>query len=277
MIANIDAPAEDPAAIALYDGSVGSAADEVWTRLGSLRVVRNVSRPTLTPVLPEPGKGTGAAVIVAPGGGQVMLALEGEGLPAARALAERGFAAFVLKYRVVATPREVKDLQVYFGDLQQRSRQGEVLLENTRGNADAQAAVAMVRANAAKWGVDPRRVGLMGFSSGAQISRAASLSEKAEGRPDFVALIYGAMDAAQVPSTAPPLFAAIAMDDMTVRYPGFPIVQAWQRAARPVELHAYQAGGHGFGIGRKGTTTTLLLDQFTAWVAMNGLASATVK
>lgn len=271
MVANISAPAEAPGTIPLYEGDkVGSAGDEVWTRLGPMTVVRNVTRPTLTPVLPAPGKETGAAVIIAPGGGQIMLALRSEGDPAARALADRGIAVFVLKYRVVHTPPRVEDLMVYFNQLQQRSKSGEVILDNREGNADAQAAVALVRRQAATWGVDPKRVGLLGFSSGAQVSRVAALSDKAEGRPDFVGLIYGAMDAVEVPATAPPMFAAIAMDDMTVPSIGFPVVEAWRRAKRPVELHAYQTGGHGFVGGGTDSTSRLFLDQFAAWMTMQG-------
>lgn len=267
-VANIPAPPK-PGQIPLYPAdNVGSATDEVWTRLGGMTVVRNVTRPTLTPVLPAAGKATGAAVIIAPGGGQIMLAMNAEGDPAARALAEQGIAVFVLKYRVVATPPKVEDLMVFFGKMQENSKRGEVILDNPGGHADAQAAVALVRANAAKWGVDPKKVGLLGFSSGAQVSRAAALSVQPEGRPDFVGLIYGAMDPVEVPATAPPMFAAIAMDDRTVPSTGFPVVEAWRRAKRPVELHAYQAGGHGFAQGGPQATHRLMLPQFVAWLTM---------
>jgi acetyl esterase/lipase len=276
MVANLPAQA-DPDAIPLYAGDeVGSAGNEVWTRLGPMTVVRNVTRPTLTPVLPIPDKATGAAVIIAPGGGQIMLAM-GESLPLARAFADQGIAAFVLKYRVVPTPREVKDLMVFFADLQGRSKKGEVILANPEGNSDAQAAVALVRANAKKWGVDAKRVGLLGFSSGAQVSRVAALSDKAAGRPDFVGLIYGAMDSVEVPATAPPMFAAIAMDDTTVPSTGFPVVEAWRRAKRPVELHAYQTGGHGFASGGPLSTSRCYVEQFVAWMAMQGFVPGAAK
>jgi acetyl esterase/lipase len=158
----------------------------------------------------------------------------------------------------------------YFADLQERSKQGEVILSNPGGNADAQAAVALVRAKAVSWGVDPKRVGLLGFSSGAQVSRSAAFSSNPGGRPDFVGLIYGAMDPVDVPAFAPPMFAAIAIDDTTVLNAGFPVVEAWRKAKRPVELHAYQTGGHGFATGGPIATHRLMLDQFTAWMAMNG-------
>jgi acetyl esterase/lipase len=268
MVENVAAPA-DPAAIPLYAGDkVGSAGDEVWTRLGPMTVVRNVTRPTLTPILPPPGKATGAAVILAPGGGMIFLAMPSAEI--ARNLTEKGVTVFVLKYRVEPTPREVPELMVFLNGMQERSQRGEVILANPGGRADAQAAVALVRANAAKWGVDPKKIGLLGFSSGAQVSRTAALSAKPEGRPDFVGLIYGAMDPVEAPAFAPPMFAAIAMDDATVPNAGFPVVEAWRKAKRPVELHAYQTGGHGFATGGPAATHRLMLEQFTAWMAMNG-------
>jgi acetyl esterase/lipase len=268
QLANVPA-APQPGAIPLYSGDkVGSARDEVWTRVGPMTVIRNVTRPMLTPILPAPGKATGAAVIVVPGGGMIFLSMPGDEV--ARTLTERGIAVFLLKYRVVHTPAKVEDLQVLFKELQERSKGGEVILANAAGNADAQAAVALVRAHAAKWGVNPNKVGLLGFSSGAQVARAAALTARPESRPDFLGLIYGAMDAVEVPATAPPMFAAIAMDDATVPSTGFPIVEAWRRAGRPVELHAYQSGGHGFAQGGANATHRLYLDQFTSWMAMQG-------
>jgi acetyl esterase/lipase len=260
-------PSPEPGAIPLYGGDkVGAARDEVWTKLGRMTVIRNVTRPLITPHLPSPGKATGAAVILAPGGGMIFLAMPSDDV--VRTLTEKGIAVFVLKYRVVTTPTKVEDLRVFFGEMQERSKRGEVILSNSNGNADAQAAVALVRTNAAKWGVDPRKVGLLGFSSGAQISRVAALSASPAGRPDFVGLIYGAMDPVEVPPTAPPMFAAIAIDDTTVPNAGFPAVEAWRRAKRPVELHAYQTGGHGFAQGGPKATHRLYLDQFTAWMTM---------
>lgn len=266
----------DPNAIPLYAGDkVGAATDEVWTKLGPMNIIRNVTRPMITPMLPPPGKANGAAVILAPGGGMIFLALPSAEI--ARRLNEQGIAVFLLKYRVEPTPREIPELMAFFNVMQDRSKRGEVVLANVGGHADTQAAVALVRANAAKWGVDPKKVGLLGFSSGAQVSRSAALSDKPEGRPDFVGLIYGAMDPVEVPATAPPMFAAIAIDDTTVPNAGFPVVEAWRKAKRPVELHAYQAGSHGFATGGPDATHRLYLDQFTAWMALNGFLPSPTK
>ncbi len=266
------APAE-PSAIPLYgDKTPGTAASEVWSDMGGNAGVRNVTRPTLTPVLPKPGKGNGAAVIVAPGGAFMMLAMDHEGWKVARALADRGIAAFVLKYRLIETPKDDMEAMRFVGQQMMKEigkpREG-ALIKQTKAPEDARAALAMVRANAAKWKIDPARVGIIGFSAGAMTSRRAALDADPAGRPNFVGYIYGPQDAEPVPADAPPLFNAIAMDDMLFPSKGFPIAEAWHAAKRPVETHAYQNGNHGFGLGQPGTTHALMLDQFVRWLAMN--------
>jgi acetyl esterase/lipase len=77
-----------------------------------------------------------------------------------------------------------------------------------------------------------------------------------------------------VPADAPPMFAAIAIDDEMFGRQGFALVESWHKANRPVELHAYERGGHGFGLGRPGTTTVELLDQFTAWLKLRAEPAA---
>jgi acetyl esterase/lipase len=269
-----EAPVE-PGAIPLYGPDTpGSAASEVWGRFTARNyVVRNVTRPTLTPFLPKPGKANGAAVIVAPGGAFMGLAMTHEGWDVARALAARGIAAFVLKYRLIPTPRDESEAGQFMGSMMMREvaapMDGE-LLRQSLAPADARAAIAMVRANASKWHIDPSRVGIIGFSAGAMTSRRVAIDAPAGERPDFVGYIYGPQDAEAVPADAPPLFEAIAFDDNLFPTKGFPIAAAWFAAKRPVEVHAYQRGNHGFGMGIPGTTTTEMLDQFIAWLAMQG-------
>ncbi len=137
---------------------------------------------------------------------------------------------------------------------------------------DALTALRLVRTSAAKWGVDPRRVGLLGFSAGADAAMRATLAAPAAERPAFLGYVYGPR-AAPPPADAPPLFVALAMDDPLLGDQGIEVAQAWRRAGRPVELHAYEAGGHGFGVGKPGTTSTLLLDEFNAWLASRGLSA----
>lgn len=274
----IAAPAE-PDAIPLYasvaPGSENSKARESWATMGNgQRVVRNVLRPTLTPVLPDPAKATGAAVIVAPGGGFKMLAMDNEGWPVARWLADHGVAAFVLKYRLNETPDDegafMRDMGKVFASATSGTG-GRPNLTEPRATQDALRALAMVREGATRWNIDPQRVGLIGFSAGAMTSLNAVLEAPAGRGPAFVGYIYGPMLPIAVPAGAPPMFAALALDDGLFGGQGFGIVEAWRKANRPVELHAYEKGDHGYGMGRPGTTTTLMMEQFLAWLDSRGV------
>ncbi|MFM5924813.1 MAG: alpha/beta hydrolase [Novosphingobium sp.] len=267
------APAE-PGAIPLYGAAnPGSPVGENWVRFAGRYAVRNVTYPTLTPVFPKKGKANGAAVVVAPGGAFMMLAMDHEGWMVARALADRGITAFVLKYRLIQTPKDEAESSKFVGQMMMKeigSPMDGALLKQSFAPADARAAIAMVRSNAAKWHVDPARVGIIGFSAGAMTSRRVALDAPPAERPDFVGYIYGPQDAEPVPADAPPLFDAIALNDSLFPSKGFPIAAAWLAARRPVEIHGYQTGDHGFGLGIPGTTTTGVIDQFVAWLSMQG-------
>lgn len=273
----VEPPAE-PNAVPLYrgaaPGSESSKAAEVWDRMGNgQRVVRNVAMPTITPFLPDPAKATGAAVIVAPGGGFKMLAMDNEGWPVAQWLADNGVAAFVLKYRLNETPADTEafahELRALFqGVLNDAEPLPE--LKEPRATQDALQALKMVRANAARWNIDPARVGMIGFSAGAMTTLDAALVPGSGARPAFIGYIYGPMLPVAAPADAPPMFAALALNDRLFGSQGFGIVESWQKAGRPVELHAYEKGDHGFGMGRTGTTSTLLMEEFLAWVNSNG-------
>jgi acetyl esterase/lipase len=274
------APAE-PTAIPLNTGAVtGQAAPEAWFRQYGVAMTRNVSQATLTPFLPAPGKATGAAVIVAPGGGFLMLSMENEGWRVARALADRGVAAFVLKYRLKPTPadmpgfeRAVTAMFAGVGRPQSRLSPDQAIAGVGDQIADAKAALAVVRGRAAEWHVDPQRIGMMGFSAGAMTTMATALAAP-ETRFAFVAPIYGSMEAVAVPADAPPLFAVLAADDPLFANKGLGLIDSWQKAKRPVEFHLYQGGGHGFGLGKKGTTSTGWFESFMSWMATTGLLGA---
>jgi len=212
-------------------------------------------------------------VIVAPGGAFMMLAMEHEGWKVARALADHGIAAFVLKYRLVATPKDEAEAGKFMGAQMMHEIGAPMkgaLLAKSFAPADGKAAMALVRVNAAKWGVDPARIGMIGFSAGAMTARRVALDSAPGERPAFVGYIYGPQDSEPVPADAPPLFDAIALDDPLFASKGFPIAQDWLAAKRPVEIHGYQQGSHGFGLGVPGTTTTLVMDEFVAWLSMQG-------
>lgn len=277
-------PAE-PTAIPLGTGGVqGSTAAETWFHQWGDTFVRNVTVATLTPVLPEAGKATGAAVIVAPGGGFRFLSMSNEGWEVAQALADRGVAAFVLKYRTQPTPANLGDFErgvneMFSGTGPRPPRPAPAAADGQPGGAfadpveDATAAFALIRSRAAEWGVDPERIGMVGFSAGAMTTMATTLSAP-ETRPAFIAPIYGAMNAVEVPATAPPMFVVLAADDPLFANRGFGVIEAWQAAGRPVEFHLYQNGGHGFGLGNTGKTSLGWIETFLRWLELNGFLQA---
>jgi len=272
----------DPAAIPLFGkANPGSLSTEVWARAGGKDLaVRNVTYPTLTPVLPPKGKANGAAVVVAPGGAFMLLAMDHEGWQVARALAARGITAFVLKYRLLPTPKAEAEAGPYAFRTMMAGLGDPALppkLTNPTSAEDGLAALKLVRDHAAKWGIDAKRVGMIGFSAGAMTSLQTVLSAKPGEGPDFFGYIYGPQAKIAVPADAPPMFDAIALDDPLFPSQGFPIAQGWLAAKRPVEIHGYQKGSHGFGLGVPGTTTTLVLDEFTAWLGMQGFLAPGLK
>ena len=167
-------------AITLGTGPLpGTTAREAWHRQFSSSFARNVTVATLTPFLPDPAKATGAAVIVAPGGGFRTLSMDNEGADVARALAARGVAAFVLKYRLKPTPPDLAAFErsmaaMFAGGAKPRPTNGsaESIADMAPQLADSRASFALVRRRAAEWHVDPDRVGIVGFSAGAMLAIA---------------------------------------------------------------------------------------------------------
>jgi acetyl esterase/lipase len=273
----IEAPAE-PNAIPLNTGGVeGQTAKETWYKQWGDPFVRNVSQATLTPFLPDRAKANGAAVIVAPGGGFRILSMGNEGWEVARALNERGVAAFVLKYRLRPTAPDWAEFD-----------KGNPLTAPAPGAAgaaapavspvalpleDATAAFKLVRARAKEWNIDPNRIGMIGFSAGAGTTMAATL-QSTENKPAFIAPIYGAQRAVEVPADAPPMFVALAADDPLFGNTDFGLITAWRKAGRPVEFHLYQNGGHGFGLGNPPKSSTGWFPQFMLWLDSNGFLKA---
>jgi acetyl esterase/lipase len=270
----IEAPTE-PDAIPLNTGGVeGQTAKETWYKQWGDPFVRNVSQATLTPFLPDPAKANGAAAIVAPGGGFRILSMGNEGWEVARALNERGIAAFVLKYRLRPTAPDWAEFD-----------KGNPLTAPSPGSPsaapaprprivlpleDATAAFKLVRARAKEWRVDPNRIGMIGFSAGAGTTMAATL-QSTENEPAFVAPIYGAQAAVEVPPDAPPMFVALAADDPLFANNEYGLITSWKKAGRPVEFHLYQNGGHGFGLGNPPKTSTGWFPQFILWLESNGM------
>lgn len=253
------------------------ARPEVWHLTDGALSVRNIGAATLQAFRPD-GPGHGGAVVVAPGGGFLGLAYEREGREVARWLAGQGFVAYVLKYRTLQTPEKQQD----FIDGVARAIRGEPGGVRTPPDtpaealADGMAALRWVRTNAAAQGVNPRRVGAMGFSAGGFLVR--SMIEKGgEDRPDFGIAIYPRMSALSgQPVSPPPMFVLIAADDFLLRgVSGLPLFDGYRAAGGSIALHVLSAGGHGFGLGRAGTPSEGWPDILKRWLDAQGLTMRT--
>jgi acetyl esterase/lipase len=279
---DIEPPSQPPGAIVLKTpgAAAASATPETWTMssLDNVPVVQNVSVPTLTPFLPPKGKATGAAVIIAPGGGFVLLAMDHEGWAVAKWLQSKGVAAFVLKYRVLPTEPKAAGLDKANAEFSAAGPAGRLrrIGDGARiAVQDAQEAMRVVRGRAGEWGVDPERIGFMGFSAGAITTMGLALTDDAATRPAFIAPIYGGLGApltgGTIPQNPPPMWASQAADDPLFGKTDFALIPAWQAKGGAVELHLYEKGGHGYGYpGRPGTSTTQWPADFLAWLKARG-------
>ena len=233
--------------------------------------IRNVTNPALYTFLPPSDIATGTAVIIAPGGAFMSLAVQNEGLNVAKALNKQGIAAFVLTYTLNQTSTSIDAYQEEVGKIFAAKGNGQVPdIFVHQAPQDALKALTLLKTNAARWNIEPDKIGFLGFSAGAMTSLSAATAST-DIRPAFLGYIYGPMKAIEVPHDAPPMFTAIALDDGLFGKQGFGIVKSWQAQNIPVELHAYEKGDHGFGVGRPGTTSTGIIPQFTAWLASHNL------
>lgn len=234
------------------------------------QVTISVSDPSMTVVRPKRGEANGTAVVVAPGGGFVSLVWDLEGTEIADWLATRGVTVFILKYRVsLPGPAEASATEM---------SQRVALMEPKRKLAvsDAIQAISLIRKNAKEWGIDPNRVGMIGFSAGAMTTMGAVLAEDPAMRPNFAAPIYGgAPSGASASADSPPLFIVHAEDDATVpAASSINIFNIWQAAKRPAELHIYSKGGHGFGMRAQGLPVDGWPSQFENWLGSLKLIKA---
>ena len=254
------------------DSAPGTPASWIEPEYTGQHSVTFVTLPTLTVFRPT-GVGTsGAAVIVAPGGGFTGLAINKEGIAVAQWFADRGITAFLLKYRV----RPFLDENGKFLPGPPPVTQGSNLQDRFEPNvslakADGMQAVRLVRASAQKYGIAPDKIGFIGFSAGAMTAMNVTLAGDLASCPDFVIPIYGAMPDTDVPPGAPPAFVMVARDDDIMFERSVDLFRKWSAAKRPVEFHVYEKGGHGFGMQQRGLPVDHWPDVLEAWLVDQGL------
>jgi acetyl esterase/lipase len=243
--------------------------------VNGVHIVRlgNVTQPTITVYRPDPAKDTGAAVIVAPGGGFNILAWELEGTEVCEWLNSIGVTGVLLKYRVPSRP--------------DRARHAAAL-------DDAQRALGLVRHRAAEWGLDPKRIGMLGFSAGAHLSAALATNHASRTypavdaadavscRPDFLVLIYPGgivdrdnpgvlrLEVVPVKGDTPPVIIVMTQDDPVRVENALVYYTALKQAEVPAEMHLYPTGGHGYGLRRNEHLVTTWPDRVADWLKVGG-------
>ncbi len=207
--------------------------------------VKNINNPSLTVFLPPKGKANGSAVVVCPGGGHRLLVYNAEGVEPARFLNDLGVTVFVLKYRLA------------------RDTNSPYKIENAQ--QDGERAMRLVRTRAKEWGIDPHRIGMMGFSAGGEVVdmvafdkdtrylKRSDLIDANSARPDFLIQIYPGPGFIpdEIPADAPPVFLLAANDDMCCSPSVIKLLQVYRAVKVPVEAHILERGGHGFNMGNR--------------------------
>ncbi|HEY7672869.1 MAG TPA: alpha/beta hydrolase [Gammaproteobacteria bacterium] len=276
------------------DGAPGSEnwflAESVTSSPPGNRVITNVSDPSVTVFLPAPAIATGAAVVVVPGGALRALVFDNEGIKVAEWLNERGIAGFVLKYRTLqvdptaprrpipgmlepgAGPRE--ELVIVKANANPAPHDTALAEVLASAIADAQAALRLIRHNAADWNIDPARVGIMGFSAGGGVAVGTALAPESDASPDFLVSLYGpSLQDVNVPEHAPPLFIAVGSSHFNVTNGCLALFAAWKAAGKPAEIHVYDGVGAGFGMSKRGLPVDGWTDRLYDWLIARKLTS----
>lgn len=230
--------------------------------------VRNIHNPSIT-VFPAPKeKANGTAVLIVPGGGHRELVFKAEGVEPAKYFNDLGVTAFVLKHRL---PRETNSPY----SLQIHPRQ------------DAQRAMRLIRSRASEWNLDLKRIGVVGFSAGGEVAALLVYSPTAgdpnsgdaielmDCRANFQIVIYPGplgVPTGPIPADAPPAFFLVANDDTSHVGPVLAQLEKYREAKRPVEVHLYARGGHGFNMGNRSKLASIHSwpQRMADWLADNG-------
>ena len=280
MLAGVTAKAQET--VKLYVGKAPGS--ENWTQkeaqmysdLFKTEVVYNVTDPSLLVYqVPKGVKNTGTAIVIAPGGGFQSLSINREGKELAEILSKKGITAFVLKYRLNKT--ETNDpAREMMEKLKDRAAFEKNSLATIKLAAqDGKNALKYVRDNASKYGIDTKKVGIIGFSAGSTVAMETVLENTADQQPDFVANIYGGprpeLLTVATPEKKIPMFLCAASDDQLKLAPrSIQMYTKWLEAGQNVELHMYSKGGHGFGTGKQNLPVDSWETRFEEWLALQG-------
>ena len=244
-------------------------------------ILRNVSEATLSVHVPD-GNANGVGVLVVPGGGWTVNMWTHEGTDVADWLNALGYTCFVLKYRVQATPAdpavfaklteatEVVHTSPWTDATKPRAiadllKTKEYLQAREACADDGRRAIEIIRANAERFGLRPGALGAIGFSAGAYLIVDVAMDPRGE-QLAFIAPIYGGETCgAPVPADAPPLFMAVAQDDVLLKICEG-LVADWEAADRATELHSFRRGQHGFGLVQQGMPSDRWPGMFEAWL-----------
>jgi endo-1,4-beta-xylanase len=217
-----------------------------------------VHHPAVYAFLAPKDKANGAAVVVAPGGGHSQLVIDKEGWEMADWLNKHGIAAFVLKYRLAKAPNSHYTVA---GDAW----------------ADASQAMRLVRKQAADWGLDPKRIGFMGFSAGGELAALMETHFDEGSRPDFSVVVYPGFrpGAVTVPKNAPPTFLVCADDDPSHVVTTVNLYLDLQKEGVSAEMHIYASGRHGFGLRAPATQpVSTWTDRLWDWMKERGVVKS---
>ena len=246
-------------------GFENETAAEVFTPSANPKLPKNftvVHYPSIYVFLPAPEKATGMAMVIAPGGGHSQLVIDKEGWDIADWCNQRGIAAFVLKYRLA------------------RAKDSHYTVDRD-ALADAARAMRTVRSRAKEWGVNPARIGFMGFSAGGEVAALIETRfdagndsspdpiERVSSRPDFAVVVYPGFrpGAITVPKDAPPTFLTCADDDRSHVVTTVNLYLDLEKQGVSSEMHIYATGGHGFGMKASPRPVATWTDRLDQWLA----------
>jgi acetyl esterase/lipase len=278
VLGSVAAAAEKPRVLDVWPdkapGETSEVGKETMTDSNHVKRITNVTQPTLTVFRPAKDKDTGAAVVIAPGGGYAILAWDLEGTEVAEWLNSIGVTGVVLKYRVPRRPGTPNDVAP------------------PQAEMDAQRAISLVRSKAKEWEFDPKRIGILGFSAGGHLTAWTSTNfdkrsyepvddvDKVSCRPDFTVLIYpaylitkdktGLAPDIRVTKDTPPMFIAMAGDDPVLEN-AVEMYRALKKAGVPADLHIYATGGHGFGLRPSGKPCSTWPRSCADWLKDQGV------